>query len=253
MSDDLVILERTAKTATCILNRPAKRNALNLKLMSQLCAHLSMLEKDKTIRAWILRANGPVFCAGLDLGEGTDPKHGIESAKMVKECLSAIYNLPVVTVAVVHGPAIGGGAGLVAACDFAVADREATIGFPEVRRGLIAAQVMSLLVRKLKIADVKDLLLSGELIGAARAMQIGLFNRLGDPETEAQAIIAQVLRGGPQAIAETKRLIDRLHPARFDDDLEMCMRQYLQTRDGEEAQEGIRSFLEKRQPEWEQD
>jgi enoyl-CoA hydratase/carnithine racemase len=84
----------------------------------------------------------------------------------------------------VQGAAMGGGAGLVVSCDFAVADRNSVVGFPEVRRGLVPAQVMGVLVRKLKRADVREILLSGESISAERALQMGLFNRLGDVEAK---------------------------------------------------------------------
>jgi methylglutaconyl-CoA hydratase len=252
MSNDWVVYKRhSEEVAASILNRPEKRNALNIELMQQLCAHARQVEKDGKIRIWILRGNGPVFCAGLDVSEAMDPQLGVESAKMVKQCLTLIYRIPVVTIAMVHGAAMGGGAGLVAACDFAVADSHATVGFPEVRRGLVPAQVMSLLVRRLRWADIKELLLSGESVAAGRALHMGLFNRVGNIETEAQAIISQVLQAAPGALAKTKQLIDQIYSRRLQDDIEMCMQHHLQARKEVEAQEGIHAFLEKRKPLWE--
>jgi methylglutaconyl-CoA hydratase len=252
MSSDSVIFTRySEEVAACILNRPEKRNALNIELMQRLCAFVEQIEKDGEIRVWVLRGNGPAFCAGLDVDEIMDPKNGVESAKMVRQCLSMIYRIPLVTIAMVQGAARGGGAGLVAACDFAVADNNATVGFPEVRRGLVPAQVMSLLIRKLKRADVKELLLSGEPVDAGRAMQMGLFNRVGNMEAEAQKIISQVLQAAPGALTKTKRLIDRLCSRNLPDDIEMCLRVHLQARTEAEAREGIRAFLEKRKPVWE--
>lgn len=251
MSDELVIFERRSEeVAVSTLNRSEKRNALSIELMRQLCAHAVQVEKDGKTRIWILRSNGPAFCAGLDVREAIDPRLGVESAKMVRECLSAIYRIPLVTIAMVHGAARGGGAGLVAACDFAVANQDATIGFPEVRLGLVSAQVLSLLVRKLRRADIKELLLSGEAVDAARALQMGFFQRVGDMETAAQEIVSQVLQAAPGALAKTKQLIDHLDSHSLQDDIEMCMQYHLQARVGEEAQEGIRSFLEKRRPAW---
>jgi methylglutaconyl-CoA hydratase len=251
MSDELVLFEQLAEeVAVCILNRPEKRNALSIKAMQELCMHIERVEKDGKIRILILRGNGPCFCAGLDIEEVADPKLGVESAKMVKRCLSALYQISIVTIAMVHGAAIGGGAGLVAACDLAVAVREATIGFPEVRRGLIPAQVMSLLVRKLKRADVHELLLSGESISAERALQMGLFTRLGNLENETQAIVSQVLQCAPGAIAKTKQLIDALNSRQFQEDIETGLMKYIQVWEEREAQEGVRAFLEKRKPSW---
>jgi methylglutaconyl-CoA hydratase len=251
MSDDLVILNRHSEDfVTCVLNRPDKRNALSIELMQQLCSRLETIAADKRIRVMALRGNGRVFCAGADLAEVMDPRYGNESAGMIKKTLLSLYQIPVATVALVHGLAMGGGAGLVAACDFAVADSEATIGFPEVRRGLVAAQVMTLLIRKLRLGDIHYLLLSGESVSAAHALQMGLFHRVGDMETEAGKIIAQILRNAPQALAMTKRLFDQLYPRDLRDDIEMGMMRHLQARGGEEAQEGIRAFLEKRKPAW---
>jgi methylglutaconyl-CoA hydratase len=251
MSDALVIFERRSEeVAVSILNQPEKRNALSIELMRQLCAHAVQVEKDGKTRIWILRSNGPSFCAGLDVGEAIDPRQGVESAKMVRECLSAIYRIPLVTIAMVHGAARGGGVGLVAACDFAVANQDATIGFPEVRLGLVSAQVLSLLVRKIRRADIKELLLSGEAIDAARASQMGLFQRVGNMETAAQEIVSQVLQAAPGALAKTKQLIDRFDSHSLQDEIEMCMQYYLQARAGMEAQEGICAFLEKRRPVW---
>jgi methylglutaconyl-CoA hydratase len=251
MSDDLVILNRRSDgVVACVLNRPEKRNALSVELMQQLCSCLEAVAADKRIRVLILRGNGPVFSAGLDLGEVMDSRHWDESARMVKKTLSTLYQIPVATIAVVQGVAMGGGAGLVAACDFAVADSKATIGFPELRRGLVAAQVLSLLIRKLRLTDVRYLLLSGESVSAEHALQMGLFHHVGDMEAEARKIIGQILQGAPQALAMTKRLFDQLYPRNLEEDIEICMMRHLQARGGAEAQEGIRAFLEKQKPSW---
>jgi methylglutaconyl-CoA hydratase len=251
MSDNFVIFNRySEEVAASILNRPEKRNALSIKLMQQLYAQAEQVEKDGKIRIWVLKANGPAFCAGLDVREARDPDLGVESAKMVRQCLSAIYRIPVVTLAMVHGAAMGGGAGLVAACDFAVAGKEATIGFPEVRRGLVPAQVMSVLVRKLNRADLKELLLAGKSIEAGRAQQMGFFQHVGDMETAAREIISQLLQAAPGALEKTKKLIDQLYSRSLEEDIEVCMLHYLQAREGQEAQEGIRAFLEKQKPAW---
>jgi len=252
MSDDPVIFERqTEEVATCTLNRPEKRNALSIQLMQQLCGYVEEAQKDKKTRVLILRAKGPAFCAGLDLNDAMDPKLRVASAKMVKQSLVTLYQTPLVTIAMVHGAAVGGGAGLVAACDFAVADEDATIGFPEVRRGLAAAQVMSVLVRKLKRADLADLLLSGELMIAARALQMGLFSRVGNIELEAKRLTDQVLRGAPQALAKTKRILDDLYRSDLETDLDMCLLHHILTMEGAEAREGMAAFLEKRKTGWE--
>jgi enoyl-CoA hydratase/carnithine racemase len=251
MNDDLVILNRHSEDyVTCILNRPEKRNALSIELMQQLCAQMEAIAADPKVRVLALRGNGPVFSAGLDLSEVMNREYWEESAGMVKKTLSTLYMLPVATVAMVHGLAMGGGAGLVAACDFAVADNKATIGFPELRRGLVAAQVMSILVRKLALTNVRYLLLTGETVSASHALRMGLFHHVGDLEIETRKIVAQVLRGAPRALATTKRLLDQLYAHSLKEDIDLCMERHLQARGGEEAQEGICAFLEKRAPAW---
>ena len=250
MQDPVLFEQQTEEIAVCVLNRPEKRNALSIQLMEQLCGYIEQIQKDGKTRVMILRGNGPVFSAGLDLAEAMNPRLAPESARMVRKCLSTLYQAPMVTLALVKGAALGGGAGLVASCDFAVAGNDTVIGFPEVRRGLIPAQVMSVLVRKLKRADVRELLLSGELISADRALQMGLFTSLGDIESEANTIISWALQSAPGAISKTKLLIDALYSRRLMDDLEEGMKCYLEGREDAEGREGISAFLEKRDPSW---
>lgn len=251
MSQECIIYKpHSVEVVSCILNRPEKRNALNTLLMRQLCAHAERAAEDPKLRIFILRGSGSAFCAGLDFGEAMNPELGIESAGMVKQCLWSIHRIPAVTIAIVQGAALGGGAGLVAACDFAIADPDATIGFPEVRRGLVAAQVMTLLIRKLRGADIRDLLLSGEPVNAGRALQMGLIHRVGDVEAELHKLVSQLLQAAPGALTKTKRLIEQLDTRSLQDDLERSMQDHLESKQSAEAQEGIRAFLEKRKPLW---
>jgi methylglutaconyl-CoA hydratase len=246
----LIFFKQSPGIAVCVLNRPDKRNALSVGLMRQFCGYITRTEEEAIARVLILRGSGSVFCSGLDISEVMDPELGIESARMVRQCLSKLCQTPLTTLAEVRGAAMGGGAGLVAACDFAVADKNASIGFPEVRRGLIPAQVMSVLVRKLRGADIRELLLTGEPVGAQRAMQMGLFNRVGDVESETSSIISGLLASAPGAIARTKRLLDMLYARRLEDDLDECIVQYEASRESPEGREGVQAFLRKRKPFW---
>ena len=143
------------------LNRAAKRNALNAILMETCSEALESLAQDKRQRVVILRVEGPVFCAGLDLEEAFLPDNAERTARLVARLLRAVYQLPQVTIAAVQGAAIAGGAGLMSACDVVVATQDARIGYPEVRRGLVAALVMSLLHRQVRERDARELLLLG--------------------------------------------------------------------------------------------
>src|SRR5207247_2140883 len=124
-----------------------------------------------------------------------------------------VYQVPQVTIAAVQGAAIAGGAGLMSACDLVVASQEARIGYPEVRRGLVAALVMTLLHRQVHERDARELLLLGELISAERALRMGLISRVVPSEhlmEEALSLARTALQGGPQSIAQSKKVLDEL-------------------------------------------
>lgn len=235
------------------LNRPEKCNALSLALMEELSAAFEGFQKHPSIRVAILHGAGKVFCAGLDLRETSEVALIEKMAQHVARLLKAVYTSPLVTIAAVQGDAVAGGAGLVAACDYALIASGARIGFPEIRRGLVAAQVSTLLCRQMRMRDVRELLLLGELVSGARAVGMGLVNRLvagEDLMAEAVKVAETVLQGAPEATRETKRLLDSLDPANFFDDLEMALSFHQSARQSEEAKEGVNAFLEKRPPIW---
>jgi methylglutaconyl-CoA hydratase len=235
------------------LNRPAKRNALNAALMEACSTAFETLAQDQTQRVIILRGEGVAFCAGLDLEEvfaATSPE---KTARLVARLLRAVYHVPQVTIAAVHGAAIAGGAGLMSACDVVVATPDTRIGYPEVRRGLVAALVMALLRRQVPERDARELLLLGDLVSAERAREMGLVNRVvakGELAGETLALARKVLRGAPAAIAHTKKVLDELCPTSFNQELDQALLHHLSGRASSEAREGIAAFLEKRDPNW---
>src|SRR5258706_9680045 len=139
------------------------------------------------------------------------------------------------------------------ACDVVVAAQDARIGYPEVRRGLVAALVMALLHRQVRERDARELLLLGELISSERARQIGLVNRIVPAEhlmDEAMSLARTALQGGPQSIAQTKKVLDELWPSSFNHELDETLLHHLSARNSSEAREGVAAFLEKRNPKW---
>jgi methylglutaconyl-CoA hydratase len=235
------------------LDRAAKRNALSVELLEALCAAVRDAAKDLSRRVLILRGDGPVFCAGLDLQEASNSETTERSARALADAYKAICLSPLVTIAAAQGAAIGGGVGLLAACDFVVATDELRVGFPEVRRGLVAALVTSLLRRQLPERVLRELVLLGQTIPAADALRHGLVNRVVAPSRlmeETHALAKQVLQGAPVAIARTKTLLDGLSARSVSDDLEYALKYHLEARDASEAAEGIAAFLEKREPRW---
>ena len=176
-SPSVLLVERdhVSGRTTLVLNRPAKRNAFDLPLLRALQA-VEAAARENGQRALILRGVDPVFCAGLDLAETADTPH--EAAGAVRDLLLAVARCSLLTIAAVQSAAVAGGAGLASVCDFTVMAEDARIGFPEVRRGLVPALVTAFLRRRLRERDLRELLLTGELIPASRAQAIGLVNRV---------------------------------------------------------------------------
>jgi len=241
-------------TTVLTLNRPEKRNALSVGLLGELVAAVRAAEENPAQRFLILRGEGPVFCAGLDLDEAADESLAHRSAGLVAEALLALSGSRLVTIACVHGAAVAGGAGLMGACDMAVAAAGTRIGYPETRRGLVAGLVMTFLRRQLHERDIREILLTGELFAAERALEIGLVNRVAPTPEAAFAAAARlaesVRQGGPQAIEATKRLLAELWHSPVKADLDRALTAHMDARNSAEAAEGIAAFHGKRPPKW---
>ncbi len=254
MSPQFVLTERlNAYTTALTLNRPERRNALSLDLMHQLGCAVESVAQDSSQRVLILRGAGEVFCAGLDLKEASEAGKTDSSAHAVARTLLAVHGCPLITIAAIHGAAMAGGAGLMSCCDFVVAAEGTKIGYPEVRRGLIAALVLTFLQRQLRERHIRELLLLAEPIDAQRALEIGLINRIvpkSDLLNEALKIAATCVQGAPQAIATTKKQLADFRPPSVADDIEKAVHSHLGARSSDEAQEGMAAFLEKRPPKW---
>src|SRR5213595_1471460 len=205
----VLIEKQTPQIRTIVLNRPERRNALTIELLSELNAAIKIACDQPDERVIILRGAGAAFCTGLDLREAADHTKAHATAEMVARTLVTLSQTRLITIAAVHGAAVAGGAGIMSACDFVVAAERTKIGYPEVRRGLVAGLVMTFLRRQLRERDLRELLLASELISAERAREIGLVNRVipaDELEKEAQKIAAAVLQGAPGAISNSKRL-----------------------------------------------
>jgi methylglutaconyl-CoA hydratase len=250
----VVLVEKQSPQITVLtLNRPERRNALTLELLTELCAAINIASEQPEQRVLILRGAGAAFCTGLDLKEAADSTKAHSTAEMVANTLIAISQTRLITVAAVHGAAVAGGAGIMSACDFVVAAERTKIGYPEARRGLVAGLVMTFLRRQVGERNMRELLFGGELIDAGRAKEIGLVNRVvaaGDVMSEAQKFAASVLQGAPGALAQTKRLVEDLWWQSVKGDVDLALKYHMQARESEEAREGIAAFNEKRKPNW---
>ena len=251
MPDHVLVTPAKPGVVLVSLNRPERRNALSIPLLTSLTAILSQLADDDTTRVVILAAAGPVFSAGLDLAEAADGSLLEESARQIKAALVALQDHRLVTIAAVQGGAYAGGAGLMAACDLAVGADDVQIGFPEGRRGLVAALVGDVLCAKVRKGEMAELFLLGTPIDARRAREIGLLQRVvpaGRLLDEALAMADAVLAGGPEAIARTKVSINTAYSDAADPLLSES--HHRQARQSDEAAEGLAAFLAKRPPRW---
>src|SRR5881398_1559772 len=204
----VILIERQRQTpqiTLVTLNRPERRNALTIELLTELVAAIKVASDEMHERILILRGAGAAFCTGLDLKAAT-PQNAHIMAELVAKTLLTLSQTRLVTIAAVHGVAVAGGAGIMSACDFVVAAEGTKIGYPEVRRGLVAGLVMTFLRRQVGERNMRELLLGSELIDADRAKEIGLVNRVvaqDDLMTEAQKFAQSVLQGAPGALAQT--------------------------------------------------
>jgi len=249
----ILVDEQSPEITVVTLNRPERRNALTIELLTELRAAINSASDQPDQRILIFRGAGAAFCTGLDLKEAADTTKAHTTAEMVANTLVAISQTRLVTVAAVHGAAVAGGAGIMSACDFVVAAEGTKIGYPEVRRGLVAGLVMTFLRRQVGERNIRELLFSGELINAGRAKEIGLVNRVvaaDDVMNEAQRFAASVLQGAPSALAQTKRLVEELWWQSVKRDVDIALKYHMQARESDEAREGIAAFNEKRKPSW---
>lgn len=240
-----LLVEIKDSIAVISLNRPDKKNALNIDLLESLLQAMQEIESNKEIRVVIIKGEGTSFCSGLDLKEAADLSTVKRSNIALANALTAIYKSPLITIAAVHGACLAGGAGLMTACDFAIAAKNSTFGYPEVKKGLVAAQVMVLLKNKMRERDLKELLLLGELIDSNKALAIGLITKVVEDDLvmlEAMSIAKRSLLCGINAIAKTKELLNGL-AGNFDADLKKAVVEGEKIRMSKEAQAGITAFL----------
>ncbi|HWE02679.1 MAG TPA: enoyl-CoA hydratase/isomerase family protein [Tepidisphaeraceae bacterium] len=254
MADPILLIDDADPAIVILtLNRPEKRNALSVELIEKITAAITSASADGRRRVLILTANGPAFCAGLDLKEASSAAGAERSAAALSRMYLAIGNSPLITIAAAAGAAMGGGAGMLAACDFVVAADDVKIAYPEVHRGLVAALVTCLLRRRLTDAAVRQLILLGENVTGQSAREMGLVNsvvpnaRLTD---ETMQLARDACAGAPGAIARSKRLLDELSARTLEEELRIALRYHMTARNSAEAAEGMAAFVEKRPPKW---
>ncbi|CCG02513.1 enoyl-CoA hydratase-related protein [Blastococcus saxobsidens] len=249
-SDRVLQVSVSRGVATLTLDSPANRNALSRAMRAELRTALTDALADDAVRVVVLDHTGRVFCSGMDLAEAAGGSSEDQGVREFPELLSLVWSSPKPVVAVVRGPARAGGVGLLAACDVVVAASSATFAFSEVRLGLVPAVISAVVLPRMTTSVAHRLMLTGEVFDAATAAAGGLVDLVA-PDDELDAVLAGQLTalaaGAPEALAATKRLLRSRQPElAFEDLLGLSARFFA----GEEGQEGIAAFREKRPARW---
>lgn len=245
--------------ATVVLNRPEVHNAFDPEMVDALTATLRQLESRTDVRAVVLTGAGRNFCAGADIehmkrSAGYSREQNLELARATSLMLQTLYMLEKPTIACVRGAVRGGGVGLTAACDIALAERAATFRLSEVKLGIIPAMISPYVIAAIGQRMAHRYMLSGEEFDAAEAYRIGLVHDIcEEPELNAQVgrMLAQLHTSGPRAVVAIKKLIPEIAAAPIDDAAaEKTAQRIAELRTTPEAQEGLGAFMEKRKPAW---
>lgn len=249
-------LEIAQPVATVTLDRPDVHNAFDETLIAELTSAFQELGEEPSVRVVVLAGAGKSFCAGADLEymgrvARYSREENVADARTIERMMAAIAECPSATIARVHGAAIGGGVGLVAACDISIASEDARFGLSEVRIGLVPAVIGPYVLQKIGMGACRALFVSGERIDAAEARRIGLLNLVVPPAELDAAIDRQIeliFQSGPKAVAAAKRLLREIEGKAPAEAAETTIACIADLRAGSEGQEGIRAFLEKRTP-----
>ena len=249
---NFILQEKKGRIGIITLNRPDKRNALNSIIIDELKEVFTSFDADEEVKIIILRASGTVFSAGADLQylqqlQKNSFAENLDDSNNLKDLFLQIYNLKKVVIAEVQGHAIAGGCGLMTVCDYAFAVPEAKFGYTEVKIGFIPAIVLVFLLRKISEARAKELLLSGKLISAERAYEIGLISKVVS-EDELSSYVEDFATdlaksNSATSMGLTKKLISDVQSMELDVALSLAAKTNAQVRNSEDCQRGIAGFL----------
>lgn len=257
MNCKTILIEDNPPIRTITLNRPDRRNAMTSEMQTELIEAMEETAKGDA-RILILTGAGEAFCSGLDLSElqvmesKTRADHRTDAERIARLFLS-LYELPIPTIAAVHGPAIAGGTGLAMTSDFTLATPSSKFGFTEVRIGFVPALVSAFLSLQIGEKRSRDLLLTGRLFDAAEAHQIGLVNEVvshSELMTRAQTLAETLLANSPQSLSATKQLLAAQNRAWLDAAIVAALEANAASRETADFREGVSAFLEKRKPSW---
>ncbi|HEY0591694.1 MAG TPA: enoyl-CoA hydratase-related protein [Thermoanaerobaculia bacterium] len=241
------------------LNRPDVHNAFDDALIAEMIALVDEVDGRSDLRALLLRGDGPNFCAGADLGwmskmVAYSRDENIRDSAQLARMYERLDRCALPVVGRIHGAAIGGGVGLVAVCDVAVAEAGTKFGLAEVKLGILPAVISPYVIAKIGVTHARALFLTGERFDADRALQIGLVHRVARGAEELDAIVGEVLgqirTSGPEAVRECKKLIAHVASHSIDDSIPYTIEAIAARRTSQEGQQGMQAFLRKEKAPW---
>lgn len=244
---------------TLTLDRPEVHNAFNDELIGEAIELFELLSDREDLRAIVLRSDGRNFCAGADLNwmsrmVGYSREENIHDSALLAKMYALMNESPVPIVGRIQGAAIGGGVGLVAVCDVAIAERGSKFGLSEVKLGILPAVISPYVIRKIGESHARALFLTGERFDGERALRIGLVHHLADTIEELDRLVdetvAQLKSSGPEAVRHCKNLIDYVSHNEIEEALPYTIEAIAERRVSKEGQEGMGAFLRKEKPPW---
>jgi len=257
LNDSTILIADDGAVRTITLNRPQRRNAMTPEMMSELTAAMEEAAASGC-RVLVFAGAGEAFCSGLDLSvlQGMNDKSAAEhraDAERIAKLFRTLYELPIPTIAAVHGAAIAGGTGLATICDFTIATPAAKFGFTEARIGFVPAIVSAYLALQVGDKRCRDLLLTGRIFDAAEAVRLGLVNEVVSSENLAErvrALAETLIANSPESLAATKRLLAAQNKSWLDAAIGAALEANERARETADFREGVAAFLEKRKPVW---
>src|SRR5437867_3581217 len=245
--------------AFVLLNRPDVHNAFNDELVRQVTDTFAELGRRDEVRAIVLAGNGKSFCAGADLNwmkrmVQYSYEENLADARAIGRMFFAIATCPKPVIARVHGAALGGGAGLVAACDIGIAVESVQFGFTEVKLGILPAVISPFVIARIGPGRAREYFITGERFLAAAALQIGLIQHvvLHEPALDllVESKISQILTSAPAAVAAAKELVFGVAAQTLEASIGYTAEAIARVRSSQEGQAGMKAFLEHQKPPW---
>jgi isohexenylglutaconyl-CoA hydratase len=260
---ETILLARTADTTRLTFNRPQRRNALTHVMMREIADAIARVRADATIRVLVLRGSGGSFCAGGDIGAMAEmPPAGptgqvdplVAPYRVFGDVLIELNNLPIPVISIVEGPAVGGGFGMACCSDVVIMLASARFGIPEPRTGFIPSQVLPFIARRIGEGPLRELAVTGRVIGAQQALELGIGRHVCETHDQANAIlhvaISDIRRTSPAALAAVKRLVLACATRTDTEVLDDAAAELVTLLRRPDTQAGMQAFLKKETPPW---